>query len=61
MTQQNLYKAPEAAEKNSYLQGAVPRDFRLQVFFIETVSPKPLSISLGSFQIFSKSRGDIYS
>jgi hypothetical protein len=26
------------------LKGTVPRDFRLQVFFHESVSPKPLSI-----------------
>jgi hypothetical protein len=30
-------------------------------FFHESVSPKPLSISLGLFQIFSKIRGDIRS
>jgi hypothetical protein len=28
-------------------------------FFHESVSPKPVSIPLGSFQIFSKIRGDI--
>ncbi len=31
----------------------------LQVFFHESPSPKPLKITLGSFQIFSKIRGDI--
>ncbi len=36
----------------------VPRDFRLQVFFHKSVSPKPLSIPLGTFQIFSKIYGD---
>jgi hypothetical protein len=30
-------------------------------FFHESVSPKPLSIPFGSFQIFSKIRGDIRS
>jgi hypothetical protein len=30
-------------------------------FFHESVSPKPLSIPLGSFLIFSKMRGDIRS
>ncbi len=30
-------------------------------FFHESVSPKPLSIPLGSFRIFSKIRGDIRS
>jgi hypothetical protein len=30
----------------------VSRDFRLLVFFHESVSPKTLSIPLGSFQIF---------
>jgi hypothetical protein len=39
----------------------VSRDFRLLVFFNESVSPKPLSIPIGSFQIFSKIRGDIRS
>jgi hypothetical protein len=39
----------------------VSRDFRLLVFFHESVSPKPLSIPLGLFRIFSKIRGDIRS
>ncbi len=39
----------------------VPRDLRIKVFFHESVSPKPLSISLGPFRIFSKIRGDIRS
>jgi hypothetical protein len=30
-------------------------------FFYESVSPKPLSIQLGPFRIFSKIRGDIRS
>ncbi len=30
------------------LKGTVPRDFRLLVFFHDSVSPKPLSIPLGS-------------
>jgi hypothetical protein len=30
-------------------------------FFLETISPKPLSILLGLFRIFSKIRGDIRS
>ncbi len=34
------------------LKGTVPRDFRLLVFFHESVSPKPLSIPLGPFWIF---------
>jgi hypothetical protein len=37
----------------------VSRDFLLQVFFHESPSPQPLIITLGSFQIFSKIRGDI--
>ncbi len=41
------------------LKGTVSRDFRLLVFFHESVSPKPLSILLGSNRIFSKIRGDI--
>jgi hypothetical protein len=45
-------------------KGTVSRDFRLVLdfstgFFHESVSLKPLSIPLGSFQIFSKIRGDI--
>jgi len=32
------------------LKGRVPRDFRLQVFFMKSVSPKPLRISLGLAQ-----------
>ncbi len=31
----------------------------LQVFFNESPSPKPLIVTLGSFRIFSKIRGDI--
>ncbi len=38
-----------------------PRDFRLMVFFHESVSPKHLSIPLRPFQIFLKIRGDILS
>jgi hypothetical protein len=34
------------------LQGTVPRDLRLKVFFHGSVSPKPLSIPLEPFQIF---------
>ncbi len=30
-------------------------------FFLESVSPKPMIIPLGSFRIFSKVRGDIRS
>jgi hypothetical protein len=35
------------------------REFLLQVFFHESSSPKPLKITEGLFQIFSKIRGDI--
>ncbi len=35
------------------------RDFRHQIFFHKSVSPGPLSIPLGPFQIFSKILGDI--
>ncbi len=42
------------------VQGTVSRDFLL-LFFYESVSPQPQSIPLGSFRIFSKSRGDIRS
>ncbi len=44
-----------------FLKGTVPRDFRLLVFFHESVSPKPLSIPLGPFRIVSKIGGDIHS
>ncbi len=37
------------------------RDFRLQIFFNESVSPKPLSIPLGPFRIFLRKFGDIRS
>jgi hypothetical protein len=37
-----------------HMTGTVPRNFQLQVFFHETVSPKPLSISVGPFRIFGK-------
>jgi hypothetical protein len=41
-------------------KGSVTR-FLTSGFFHESVSPKPLSIPLGSFRIFSKIRGDIRS
>jgi len=40
------------------LKGHLTRDFQLQIFY-ESVSPRPLSIPLGRFRIFSKIRGDI--
>jgi hypothetical protein len=43
------------------LKGTAPRDFRLQVFFHVSVSPKPLNLLLRLFQIFSKICGDIHS
>ncbi len=39
-------------------KGTMSRDFLLQVFYVSS-SPKPLKISFGSLQIFSKNRGDI--
>ncbi len=39
--------------------GTVSRDFCF-MFFHESSSPKPLKITLGSFQFFSKIRGDIH-
>ncbi len=36
------------------IKGTVSRDFLLLGFFHESVSPKPLSIPLGPFRIFSK-------
>ncbi len=44
-----------------FIKGTMSRDFRLMVFFHESVSPKPLSIPLGPFRIFSKIRRDIRS
>ncbi len=41
-----------------YLKGTVSRDFLLR-FFHASSSPKSLKITLGSFRIFSKIRGDI--
>ncbi len=41
------------------LKGTVSRDFSTSGFFHGSVSPKPLSIPLRLFQIFSKIRGDI--
>ncbi len=38
--------------RSLHFKWTVPRDFRLLVFFNESVSPKPLSISLGSFRVF---------
>jgi hypothetical protein len=38
---------------------SLPRFFA-SGFFRESSSPKPLKIALGSFQIFSKIRGDIH-
>jgi hypothetical protein len=40
-------------------KGSLTRDFRLH-FFHESVSPGPLSIPLGPFQIFMTIRGDIH-
>ncbi len=42
----------------AFLKGHVTRFFALS-FFYESSSPKPLKITLGSFQIFSKILGDI--
>ncbi len=41
------------------LKGTVSRDFRLLVFFHESVSLKHVSIPLRPFRIFSKIHGDI--
>ncbi len=54
-------------EKNIFLleaytiKGTVSRYFLLLVFFMNQFPPKPLSIPLGPFRIFSKIRGDIRS
>ena len=41
-----------------HFKGTVSRDFCFR-FFHESPSPKPLIIKVGSYQIFSKIRGDI--
>ncbi len=46
---------------SAHIKGTVSRDFLLLVFFMNQVSPNPLSIPLGPFQIFSKIHGDISS
>jgi hypothetical protein len=43
------------------IKGTVSRDFLLLVFFMNQFPPKPLSIPLGPFRIFSKICGDIRS
>jgi hypothetical protein len=40
-------------------KGTVSQDFLLQVFFHESFSHKPLKLSLGSFQMFTKISEDI--
>ncbi len=44
----------------STFKGTVPRDFRLQVFFMYQFPLKPLSIPLRLFWTFSKICGDIH-
>ncbi len=44
---------------NIYFKGSLTRGFRLQGFFHESVFPRPPSIPLEPFWIFSKIRGDI--
>jgi hypothetical protein len=44
-----------------HFKGTVSQDFLLLVFFHESVSRKPLSTPVESFQIFSKIRGEICS
>jgi hypothetical protein len=45
-------------EAEEPIKGTVAQDFLLQVFH-KSSDPKPLKITEGSFQIFSKMRGDI--
>jgi hypothetical protein len=45
-------------EPEFFVKGSLTRDFRLQVFFLKSVSPGPLSIPLGTFRMFSKIRRD---
>jgi hypothetical protein len=39
-------------------KGSLTRDFRSHFFFHESVSPRPLINTLGSFRLFSKIRRD---
>ncbi len=50
--------APHHEDNVSFLKGQCHEIFCFR-FFHESPSPKPLIITLGSFQIFSKIRGDI--
>jgi hypothetical protein len=52
-------KNPTTISRYCSFKESLTRDFRLKVFFHKSVSPGPLSISLGPFRIFSKIRGDI--
>jgi hypothetical protein len=58
---ENLQGTPQGVENcnKETFKGTVSRDFLLQVFFHESPSTKPLIITLGSFRIFSKIRGDL--
>jgi hypothetical protein len=58
---QKMYKKLVFSKATSILKGTWSRDFSTSGFFHESVSPKRLSIPLGSFRIFSKIRGDIRS
>ncbi len=44
---------------NMFLKGVWHEIFDFRIFFRKSVSPGPLSIPLGPFRIFSKTRRDI--
>ncbi len=52
---------PPSSDNVMFLKGQCVTRVFASGFFHESVSPKPLSIPLGPFRIFSKIRGDIRS
>ena len=54
MIEEILLLPPVSLTPVANLKGTVSRDFLLLVFFLESVSPKPLIKPLGLFRIFSK-------
>jgi hypothetical protein len=53
MRDRSVFKFPNPLKMDSVTR------FWTSGFFLESFSPKPLSITLGQFRIFSKIRGDI--
>jgi hypothetical protein len=55
---QGVWGSPQVEAQD--LKETVPWDFRLQIFFHESISPKPLSIPLGPFKFCSTMRRYIF-